>query len=512
MRTVATVDQLASITLMSAVTGLLVLLSWESLFPSRADYLLLAGFPIRPGQIFLARFLSMLLFAVGIVLAVNILPAFLTAHEFTVSGNSAAPAVGSVSAVAARLVSSCLACSFVFFAIVALQGLLLNTVPSAWFTRVSTWCQGTLAGVLFLAGLYTWFILGWNADNIRHIDDFSWAPPLWFAAAFRVIIGDRHVFWAELASRAFIAAAIAPMLAALTYLISYRRYRKLLVEGCGHEVVSRIGRWNVPGILARNPRQTAILHFIANTLTRSRTHRMVMLAYIGSGAGVMLNSVLLMGALKRGASDWLGIMRFVALFWPIGFSMILVAGLRHAFSIPADLSANWLFRINGKSGQRDWARAVERFAIWCALFPLYLTLFPLGVASLGWALAAKMAVLQIIVSLAILDIHFYDWQQLPFACSYAPGRKSLIGLAGGWIAIFVAVVPVLSIVIATVSQITEIWVCFGAFIGGIGIWLRISRREGWCEGNLIYDDSSDAVPDLGIRDIRRLTIANSEPK
>ncbi len=182
--------------------------------------------------------------------------------------------------------------------------------------------------------------------------------------------------------------------------------------------------------------------------------------------------------------------------------MILVVALRHAFSIPAELPANWLFRINERTGLRDWARAVERFAVWCVLFPIYLVLFPLGVVSLGWGLAARMAALQIVVTLAVFDIHFYDWQQLPFTCSWIPGRKSLIGLVGGWIAILTAVVPVLSIFIATVSQITEIWALFGVLLGGIGIWLRLRRREGWGEGQLQYEDLSDGVPDLGISGIR----------
>jgi len=116
-----------------------------------------------------------------------------------------------------------------------------------------------------------------------------------------------------------------------------------------------------------------------------------------------------------------------------------------------------------------------------------------------------MAALQIIVTMGAFDIHFYDWQQLPFACTYIPGRKSMIGLAGGWIAIFTAVVPVTTILIATASPLTEIWAVFGAFILGIAIWLRIRRREGWCEGQLQYEDLSDGIPDLGIRDMRHVS-------
>ena len=276
------------------------------------------------------------------------------------------------------------------------------------------------------------------------------------------------------------------------------------MEGSGHGTVSRDRGTNFLSILGRTPQQRAILYFIANTLARSRTHRVVMLGYIGAGAGVMLNSMLLTGFLNNGSSDWADIAKFVALFWPVAFSMILVAALRHAFSIPSDLAANWIFRINESNGRRDWARAIERFAIWCVLFPLYLVLFPLGVASLGWALATKMVVLQAIISLAVLDIHFYDWQQMPFGCSYIPGRKSMIALVGGWIAVLGVVVPVLTIVIATVSVLTEIWACFLVVFLGFGMWLRVRRREGWGEEKLQYEDLSDKIPDMGISGIRNM--------
>ncbi len=56
LRAVAIADQLAMLTLIGAITGVLALLAWQSLFPSRRDLLALAGLPVRPRQIFEARF------------------------------------------------------------------------------------------------------------------------------------------------------------------------------------------------------------------------------------------------------------------------------------------------------------------------------------------------------------------------------------------------------------------------------------------------------------------------
>ncbi len=56
VRAAAMAGALANLTLFLAITGILALLAWQSLFPSRRDYLALAGLPVRSRQIFLARF------------------------------------------------------------------------------------------------------------------------------------------------------------------------------------------------------------------------------------------------------------------------------------------------------------------------------------------------------------------------------------------------------------------------------------------------------------------------
>ena len=81
LRAAAVADQLALITLASCVTGLIAVMEWQALFPGRRDYLALASFPVRPRQIFMARFASVLLSAV-VIAAINILPSLIAPMEF----------------------------------------------------------------------------------------------------------------------------------------------------------------------------------------------------------------------------------------------------------------------------------------------------------------------------------------------------------------------------------------------------------------------------------------------
>ena len=74
LRAAALADEIALMTLLLCVTGLIALLEWQSLFPSGRDYLALASLPVRSRQIFTARFTSVLLFSAVVIGAMNLLP------------------------------------------------------------------------------------------------------------------------------------------------------------------------------------------------------------------------------------------------------------------------------------------------------------------------------------------------------------------------------------------------------------------------------------------------------
>jgi putative ABC transport system permease protein len=498
MRARAIADDLAMLTLLFSVTGLLALLQWQSLYPSRRDYLALAGLPVRSRQIFAARFVALVLFSVTLVFTVNLLPSVLTPHQFTVHGPEDS---WRFSSVLYRLIPGCLGCLSAFFSIVALQGVLLNVLPARVFARASSYIQGLLIAALFLTAFFSWFITDWRIDTIARLPEFgAWLPPVWFAALHRTLAGDRDSFLAAMAIRACFAAVAAPALAAVAYLISFRRYRKLLLES-PDQISPRRRRSSPWRFLARDPRQQAVLEFMAHVVGRSRLHRLVLLAYIGAAVGIMVNSALLAGIPMHWSGGWRGTLKFIALYWPLGTSMILLAGVKHVFSIPVELRANWIFQLTESRGRRPWMRAVERFAIVCAVVPIYAALLPVAIYVLGWPLALRMTVMQLLVSLTAFELLFYSWQQLPFTCSYVPGKRPLVSLLATWIGVLGVLVPILSIIIATYSQMTELFLFFLAMAGSIWIWARWRRREGWGDARLIYEDLPDALPNLGIRDM-----------
>jgi len=82
LRAAAVADETALLTLLLCVTGLIALLQWQSLFPSGRDYLALASLPVRSRQIFVARFISLLLFSGLLIGVMNVLPSLIAPVEF----------------------------------------------------------------------------------------------------------------------------------------------------------------------------------------------------------------------------------------------------------------------------------------------------------------------------------------------------------------------------------------------------------------------------------------------
>ncbi|PYT27741.1 MAG: hypothetical protein DMG57_17260 [Acidobacteria bacterium] len=496
-RAAALADELALLTLVFAVTGLIALIQWQSFFPGKRDYLSLAGLPVQSKQIFVARFGTVIVFSAALVLMLNFVPSIVAPLEF---GGRWQKNPSFLVNMGAQALSSGLGCFFVLFALVALQGLLLNILPSRLFARVSAYLQGVLIGVLLLAGLYSWSIQNWEQETISRLPQFgSWAPPVWFAGLHERLLGDSDPFFYAMGNRGLLAVLAAAILVVFTYLISYRRYRKLMVEAPGQLEASRKRQWSVLWLLTREPQQEAIMQFIAKTLARSLVHRVIWLAYIGAALGIVVNSSLIDGAFLMGS--WSKAVRFLVLFWPLGTSVILLTGFRHVLSIPAELPSNWIFRITESQGRKQWMSTVERVVMLYAIVPTYVLLFPLAVHVLGWPLAVRMTLLEVLVSLTIFDVLFYSWQQLPFTCSYAPGKRPLIAILAGYIASLGVLVPLLSLMIRAGSEFTGLFPFYLAFFGGIWVWTRKRRRDGWGEAGMLYEDLPSGVPDLGIKEM-----------
>ncbi|HWF45641.1 MAG TPA: hypothetical protein VG168_01440, partial [Bryobacteraceae bacterium] len=205
-------DLLLFIGLAFAVTAVLTLLQWQSLFPNRRDCLAFASLPISARDIFVAKSGALLLLFIGYVIAANLPWAILfsTAISGTWQENPSTLVL-----MAATFVTMAAACCFAFSILLALQGVLLNLLPARMFDAVSLWTQG----VLFISMLGTLPLAGRQPHA-------EWWPGIWFLHLWEsIVLGD-----SEEGRTALLSIAIPAVVAIGAYLAGYHRHRRILLE------------------------------------------------------------------------------------------------------------------------------------------------------------------------------------------------------------------------------------------------------------------------------------------
>jgi hypothetical protein len=312
-----------------------------------------------------------------------------------------------------------------------------------------------------------------------------WLPPVWFLGLCQAMSGDPDPAMQALARRALAALAIAAGLVLLTYSISYRRHRALLVEGVSAPGKSR--RW--PGVvfdwMIPDPRRQGVIVFLARTLAGSSQHRTILMGYGGFGLAVFLSGLI-------GMREMVGAARVLAADFVYAHTILLVfllIGVRHLFSIPVELKANWAFRITEGEGRREWLRAVDRFVLYPGALAMLILPFPLEVHLLGWHAVAE-SVLFAAFGMVCYEMDFASWEKLPFTCSHLPGKTPAWILSLYLLGLLIALPTVNWLLLECLYHP----LLFAAtLIALLAAWARLHamRCESWLYLRLSYEEAPD---------------------
>jgi hypothetical protein len=475
-------DELWLLTLMMSAIGLLTAIKWQSLFPGLGDYRALGGLPLKARQIFLAKLLALLLVATASAITLNFLPGLMfplvSSSRWQIN-----PSLGAHLRVHALAFTA--ACYWVFFGLVALQGMLLNLLRPRAFGRVSGYMQGGLVALMLILLVLSFSIQPQTSGVLTRPEVARWLPPVWFLGLYQNLLGDPDPAMQNLAHRALAALAAVVALALLTYLISYRRHRELLVEGPAGPRDRRLDRCagTLLAFVIPEPRQQAILVFMAKTLARSSQHRMILMGYCGFGAAIILSVVI-------GMRDAFGSARGVAAGFVsahVIFLIFLLIGLRHLFSIPVELGANWTFQITEREGRIEWLHAVDRFVLLLGAAVVIIPL-PLEAHLLGWR-ALQEAALFVGFGLLCHEWVFRAWEKLPFTCSHLPAKTPV------WIMVLqllglLTALPVVNLLLLE-SLHSAAFLAVQVLLLAAWMRMRATRREGWGELRLTYREAPD---------------------
>jgi hypothetical protein len=167
---------------------------------------------------------------------------------------------------------------------------------------------------------------------------------------------------------------------------------------------------------------------------------------------------------------------------PLAFLLI---GLRHLFSIPTELRANWIFRLAEAGSRQQWLDAVDRLVLIAGVGVLLVPL-PLEYRLLGPRAIAEV-ILFAAVAFVSYEAVFRSWEKLPFTCSQLPGKTPMWILALRLYALLWLLPLPNFILISSLYNPIAFFIVLVPLIA-VGAHLYVTRREYRSQARLIYEE------------------------
>jgi hypothetical protein len=415
------------------VVGLFTIVCWDSTFPDRRDVLVLAPLPIRARTMFFAK-VAALGTALGLaVLAINVCTGI--AHP-VVMGYRIGGAAGALRSTAAYWLTMYAAGAFLVCAVLAIQGIAAQVLSRARFLKVSGYLQ--LGAFALILGVYFLEPLLANPTALaapEHQRLLRWLPTYWFLGLFESLNGTSHPALEPLSRRAWTGLTFVSTGALVAFMLSYFRTLRRIVEEPDIVPGAHAASWS-PRF--GNSLQTALVLFSSRTLLRSRQHRVILAGYAGVGFAIALaycKSFLYGGSAV--AHRWHQVNQ-PFLIASVVMMAFAVVGMRAVFSLPLELRANWLFRVTAVRETPHYLAAIRRSLLALAVAPVwimsavcFLSIWPLPIA-------AGHLLLLGLFGLIAADLWLYQFQKIPFTCSYLPGKANVHITSLAYLVVFLA--------------------------------------------------------------------------
>lgn len=491
-------DRIFFITISMAVALLVTMFQWQSLFPSREDYLNLKPLPVRLYQVFAARFFSSLL----VIAVVNAVLNFGASVLFPLlgSGRWQLPGFGG-RYILAHAVATMGAGFFVFFTLTALQGVCLNLLPSRPFERVSLLLQvllviATLSSLPYVFDMPNWHLL--LAARPRWLE---WFPAAWFEGLYQYALGSRDAYLLHQARRAGLYSLAAATATCLAYVVSYQRYASRLLESSTRRSAGESKRiWTrLLERMIRSSRELAVVDFVVCGLSGSRRHKLLVAFAVGAAIVLSIQPIgpiLLHGRSEATLEAWQ--LRAV-LAVPLVMGSIVVSSLYYVLQQPLELRANWIFRTAESAGRLDLLNGVERFLRFFGILPVLLASLPVEILASGILDALAHELFAAVFLLLLVELRLREWHKIPFTCSYISGRRNIWQTVGAYFALFVAVIPVTAYFEAWLRRPLLILAC-AVLLTGVYVFLRVARQRQWDVVPLLFEETEEAlIGGIGLR-------------
>jgi hypothetical protein len=477
-------DRQLLILLTATLTGLFTVLAWDSLLPDRKDANVLGPLPVAPRVVLRAKLLAALLYFAILQAAFQfLLLAFpLVSHT--------GPTAGLPRSVALQCAVLWAVALFVFFGAMAVQGVLALLLPYRHFLTASAFAQ------LFwlLASLSVTFFIPPVELAARAGAWPRWIPTSWFLDAWQIASGRPPVYGGTTPALPFLLTAAVTALALLAFGAGFGLVLRRVVEGGsvrrqGPARLTRAASGLIRRFLLREPREEACFFFAARTLLRHRNTRLMLTIY--GGLALCWTLLTLSEALRPGRS-LLSQPSALLLSIPLDFSFLLLLGMRVMFALPAELPANWIFRVLDRDGEEFYLRGARKLLFLAGCLPLALLLAPGYLFLWGPGIALRHTLLVLLAGWLMTEMMMKDFRKVPFACSWAPGKANLKVTLGAWVLLFTSLSWMAgALEAAAVRSATGTLTMAAALLLPIG-WLAARRRRAHAPG-LLWEESQPGL-------------------
>jgi hypothetical protein len=414
------------------LTGLITVFEWDTLFPDQKDFVNLTPLPIEPKILFFAKVLALALFVVLCNVAINGLPTLL--FPGIVLAKSIVPGSAGMTLqpfegnryMAAQAVSLFLSSIFVFTSLATVRAVLLLSLPAKLVRLASRCVQLPLIFILFCA-LFTFPFVNTDRLITEGKSAVGLLPQFWFLGLFENLIGHHSLINSSLAKTACIAVTVSFFVSMAAYRVSYRSsMQKGFQSGSSANFsVSRIQKicaWILNKILLRKSMEGAYFHFILQTVLRRQEHMLYLGSFVAAGVATIY---LCLYSMKSGLIPDLFRHLNILMSFPLILSFFILAGLRFTFTIPADLNANWIFKITDRQRLVRAFGGVYKFML-CAVFIPLLIIFPPCYLMFWDPIRVLYHMIFVtLLSLILIELLLFRFMKLPFTCSYLPGKANL---------------------------------------------------------------------------------------
>jgi hypothetical protein len=401
------------------VTGAVIILKWDRLFPDRQDHDNLAVLPISGRRNFIASLAALLFLAALFAFVVNGAASVMFPYAVTAGFNGTA---AFWEFAFAHLVSVVLASFFAGFGLLVIMGLTVLVVPKGSARSASVVariiCALGLAGILATAFTIPRLLL---SDNIPHYA--MYLPPVWFLDLHQTLISEgtprtgMGIACLKISAATFV---VALGVYSLTY---YRQYMRIpeqngLTRWHGRDSYS-LRRRVLDAVVLRSPFQRATYAFSMKTLFRNEKH--CVLFGIAAAMSVFLA--------MRGATDAVsnpieGIdSRLLSVSLTIAFCTIV--SMRALLDLPGDRMANWVFRSIVDHQRPETLEVAFKILITPVAIWLIVAL-PLHALLWNWRIALLHSVYVLMCSIVLAQMLLLKFRKIPFACSYTASKDKVL--------------------------------------------------------------------------------------